>query len=364
MPRGVFHFSNALNGAVRAAIRPRCELVLDNLALSTTARPAASKDRTTAIWSHRPSVLDVAVLHMVGLDARAGNRETVVCPHGEGFRRFWDLAIAGARARRTSFSIERNPSARMPHGEPQSVMGVRRASTASSPSSGARSRSARSAGFCRAAGVRGRSGSAGSWRTKLVFWPRWILRRTDRDIPRALRLLILAHEPRRIVHFAVTRRRLRGQRSKLPRRSHGKRLRGVSSEIATRPTWSSRAGQTNWHRRIDYGRAFAFAESVCRAREPNNPSRAAHSRHLARQAAPSAAAPGIRGLLPTSSNASVARQGHARAARRRAGVDRTHPRGGRSWWSPSSLLQARCIEIVLARHTQPRLTSLAWEVRD
>src|SRR6266851_4481078 len=123
MPRGVFHFSNALNGAVRAAIRPRCELVLDNLALSTTARPAASKDRTTAIWSHRPSVLDVAVLHMVGLHARAGNRETVVCWHREGFRRFWDLAIAGARARRTSFSIERNPSARMPHGESQSVMG-------------------------------------------------------------------------------------------------------------------------------------------------------------------------------------------------------------------------------------------------
>ena len=48
--------------------------------------------------SHRPSVLDVAVLHMVGLDARAGNRETVVCWHREGFRRFWDLAIAGARA--------------------------------------------------------------------------------------------------------------------------------------------------------------------------------------------------------------------------------------------------------------------------
>ena len=28
-----------------------------------------------------------------------------------------------------------------------------------------------------------------------------------------------------------------------------------------------RAGQTNGHRRIDYGRAFAFAESVCRARD-------------------------------------------------------------------------------------------------
>jgi len=92
------------------------------------------------------------------------------------------------------------------------------------------------------------------------------------------------------------------------------------------------------------GRAFAFAESVCRAREPNNPLRAAHSHDLARQAAPSAAAPGIRGLLPTSSNASVRGQRHARVARRRAGVERTHPRRGRSSWSPSSLLQARRIE--------------------
>src|SRR5260370_26757423 len=142
---------------------------------------------------------------MVGLHARAGNRETVVCWHREGFRRFWDLAIAGARARRTSFSIERNPSARMPHGESQSVMGVRRASTASSPSSGSRSRSARSAGFCRAAGVRGRSGGAGSWRTKLVFWPRWISSSyRPRHSARSSFCSFWLASPAASVHFAVT----------------------------------------------------------------------------------------------------------------------------------------------------------------
>ncbi len=240
---GVVSLLIALNGAVRAAIRPRCELVLENLALrqqlallhrKTGPRRCGRIDRLFWMWLSSTWSAWTRALGTVR-PLCAGTAKDFV---GSGTWRSRALGL-----RRTSFSIERNPSARMPHGEPQSVMGVRRASTASSPSSGARSRSARSAGFCRAAGVRGRSGSAGSWRTKLVFWPRWILRRTDRDIPRALRLLILAHEPRRIVHFAVTRRRLRGQRSKLPRRSHGKRLRGVSSEIATRPTaWSSASG--------------------------------------------------------------------------------------------------------------------------
>ena len=75
------------------------------------------------------------------------------------------------------------------------------------------------------------------------------LRRTDRDIPRALRS---AHSGSRVpphpsISPSPTRRRLRGQRSKLPRRSHGKRLRGVSAEIATRPTaWSSASGSNEW----------------------------------------------------------------------------------------------------------------------
>ncbi len=108
---------------------------------------------------------------------------------------------------------------------------------------------------------------------------------------------------------------------------------------------------------------FALAESVRRAREPNNPSRAAGSRGGTRQAAPSAAAPRIFGLLPLSSNASVARQRHARAARRRDGVERTSARWPKLVVSIIATSGA-LYRIVLPSHTRPRLTFLAWEVRD
>ncbi len=205
---------------------------------STTARLAASKDRTTAIWSHRPSVLDVAVLHMVGLDARAGNRETVVCRHREGFRRFWDLAIAGARARRTSFSIERIRALVCHMASPNPLWGCaahpRRAHQARDRDLAAHGRPASAAPRASAVAVVARVPGEPSWCSGLDGF----LRRTDRDIPRALRS---AHSGSRVpphpsISPSPTRRRLRGQRSKLPRRSHGKRLRGVSSEIATRPT--------------------------------------------------------------------------------------------------------------------------------
>ncbi len=134
-------------------------------------------------------------------------------------------------------------------------------------------------------------------------------------------LLLLARERRRIVHFAVTDSPTAAWTAQQVAEAfpweEAPRYLSRDRDATYSMVFRERV-QTSGHRRGDYGRAFPLAESVRRARDRNNPSRAAGSRHLARQAAPSAAAPGIRGLLPSLSNASVARQRHARAVRRRA----------------------------------------------
>ncbi len=195
---------------------------------STAARPAAPKNRATAIRSPRPSVLDVAVL---------------------------DLAIAGARTRQTSFSIERNP-------------------TVSREIRALVCHLARANPLWRALRIHGELAKLGieiSQRTVGRLLPRrgrprsqwWrgflenqvgVLASMDFFVvPTAtFRALFvcsfwLTSPAASSISPSPTRRRLRGQRSKLPRRSHGKRLRGVSSEIATRPTaWSSASGSNEW----------------------------------------------------------------------------------------------------------------------
>ena len=53
-------------------------------------------------------------------------------------------------------------------------------------------------------------------------------------------LLLLAHERRRIVHFAVTDSPTAARRSMLPRNSRRKRPRAISAEIAAHNAWALR----------------------------------------------------------------------------------------------------------------------------
>ncbi len=178
---------------------------------------------------------------MVGLDARARNRETVVRWHGEGFHRFWTWRWrARGLGERPSVSREiqalvchmasANPLWGAPriHGE-LTKLGIEI--------------SQRTVGRLLPPRGRPRSQSWGAFLENHVLGVDGFLRRTDRDVPRALRSApsgsrAPSHRPFR---------RHRGQRSKLPRHSHGKTPRAISAEIATRPTaWSSASGSNEW----------------------------------------------------------------------------------------------------------------------
>ncbi len=130
-----------------------------------------------------------------------------------------------------------------------------------------RSRSARSAGFCRAEGVRGHSRGARSWRTMFLASMDFFVVPTATF--RALFvLLILAHERRLIVQFC--RHRLADGCVNCAASCRGipmRRAPALSQPRSRRDLQHRlpRAGQTNGHPRGDYGRAFALAESVCRA---------------------------------------------------------------------------------------------------
>ena len=178
---------------------------------------------------------------MVGLDARARNRETVVRWHGEGFHRFWTWRWR-ARGLGERPSVSREIQALVCHmasanplwGAPRIDGELTKLGIEISP---------RTVGRLLPRRGRPRSQSWGAFLENHVLGVDGFLRRTDRDVPRALRSApsgsrAPSHRPFR---------RHRGQRSKLPRHSHGKTPRAISAEIATRPTaWSSASGSNEW----------------------------------------------------------------------------------------------------------------------
>src|SRR6202022_1988441 len=156
---------------------------------------------------------------------------------------------------------------------------------------------------------------------------RRLLRRADRDLPRALRVrgraapspqdraLQRDRFPHGRLDRSADRRRFPGGLGAAlpPARSRQHLRRRVPS-----------TSEGHGHRRGSYGAPFALAEPLRRARDGNDPPRTTRPRDRPERGTPPSSFAELSPLLPRLADASRAREGCTRAARRRA--TRTRPR--------------------------------------